>query len=215
VKIDEKKLYPILMNNPFIKTFVVEGCEDITDESLRIIARHCNLTHLSIRENRVIEGSPIWEMTNLTTLVLVECCRIKPNDMLAGLGKMRYLTYLNLCKAIDDSDGNKWVNDELVREIPNHEHFHTINVGRTAITDVALKCLSSKKGLKALCLDCNKISGEAIVKFAGSVNGLEKISLWGLDGSLEAGTITNEDVLAMAKELPYLNHLSIRNLADT
>jgi hypothetical protein len=97
VKIDEKKLFPILLNNPFIKTFVVEGCEDITDESLRIIAKHCNLTHLSIRESKVIEGSPIWEMSHLTTLVLVECSKIRSKEAMAGLSKMRYLTYLNLC----------------------------------------------------------------------------------------------------------------------
>jgi hypothetical protein len=77
VKIDEKKLLPILINNPYLKTFVVEGCEDITDESLKIIAKNSNLIHLSIRESKVIEGSPIWEMTNLTTLVLVECSKIR------------------------------------------------------------------------------------------------------------------------------------------
>ena len=36
-------------------------------------------------------------MTNLTTLVLAECVKIRPNEAMAGLGKMRYLTYLNLC----------------------------------------------------------------------------------------------------------------------
>lgn len=36
-------------------------------------------------------------MTNLTTLVLAECAKIRPSEAMAGLGKMRYLTYLNLC----------------------------------------------------------------------------------------------------------------------
>jgi hypothetical protein len=50
------------------------------------------------------------------------------------------------------------------------------------------------KGLKTLCLDCNRLTGEAIVNLAMQVNGIEKISLWGLDGSLDSGCITNEDL---------------------
>lgn len=50
------------------------------------------------------------------------------------------------------------------------------------------------KQLKTLCLDCNKISGGAISELASHVNGIEKISLWGLDGNLESGCITNVDL---------------------
>lgn len=49
VKIDERRFLPVLLNNTFLKTFVIEGCDDITDESLRVIAKNCNLAHLSIR----------------------------------------------------------------------------------------------------------------------------------------------------------------------
>lgn len=86
------------MNNPFIKIFVVEGCDDITDESLKILAKYCNLTHLSVRESKAIEGNPIWEMASLTTLILVDCPRVRPTEAAAGISKMRYLNYLNLCK---------------------------------------------------------------------------------------------------------------------
>lgn len=49
MRIDERKLIPILQNNCFIKVFVVEGCDDVSDESLRVLAEHHSLTHLSIR----------------------------------------------------------------------------------------------------------------------------------------------------------------------
>ncbi len=38
VRIDEHKLIPILQSNSFIKVFVVEGCDDVSDESLRVLA---------------------------------------------------------------------------------------------------------------------------------------------------------------------------------
>jgi len=86
-----------LENNPFLKTFVVEGCDDVSDGSLKTAAKYCNINHLSIRESKIIEGSPIWDMSNLTTLILVECTRIKTNEAVNGLKKMKYLTYLNIC----------------------------------------------------------------------------------------------------------------------
>ena len=98
MKIDEQRLFPILLNNPFIKIFVVEGCEDISDESLKILSKYCNLTHLSIRESKMIEGTPIWDMASLTTLILVDCPRIRAAEAAVGISKMRYLNYLNLCK---------------------------------------------------------------------------------------------------------------------
>ena len=76
------------------------GCEDITDESLKIVAKNCDLTNLSIRESKEIEGTPIWEMQNLSTLILVECSRIKSQEAILGLPKMQYLTYLNLCNML-------------------------------------------------------------------------------------------------------------------
>ena len=100
VRIDQKKLYPILANNLFIKTLLIVGCEDITDESLKIVAKNCDLTNLSIRESKEIEGTPIWEMQNLSTLILVECSRIKSQEAILGLPKMQYLTYLNLCNML-------------------------------------------------------------------------------------------------------------------
>lgn len=64
---------------------------------MKILAKHCDINHLSIRESKVIEGSPIWDMHNLSTLILVECSRVKAHEAALGLSKMRYLTYLNLC----------------------------------------------------------------------------------------------------------------------
>lgn len=99
VRIDERKLQPILANNPFVKTFVIEGCDDISDESIRTLALSCKfISHLSIRESKFIEGTPIWEMHSLSTLILVDCPRIKSEEAALGLSKMSYLTYLNICK---------------------------------------------------------------------------------------------------------------------
>jgi len=38
----------------------------------------------------------------------------------------------------DNKDGNKWVNNQIVRAIPNADKFQSLNLGRTSITDDAL-----------------------------------------------------------------------------
>ena len=64
--------------------------------------------------------------------------------------------------------------------------------------------------LKSLCLDCNKLNGFALVNLARNVKEVEKLSLWGLDGELDSGSINDFDLEELAKEMTALNHLSIR-----
>lgn len=45
----------------------------------------------------MIEGAPIWDMHNLSSLILVDCERVKVEEVINGLPKMNYLTYLNIC----------------------------------------------------------------------------------------------------------------------
>ena len=90
---------PIFLNNPFINTLVIEGCECLTDHSLGLATSKCIIQKLSIR-NSHIQGTPIWHMHELTTLILSECNQIRAAEAVEGLRKMKYLSYLNLCKCV-------------------------------------------------------------------------------------------------------------------
>lgn len=46
-------------------------------------------------------------------------------------------------------------------------------------------------GLKALCLDCNKLSGDSVAKLAQSIPQIQKISLWALNGEEDSGKIND------------------------
>lgn len=78
VKLEEKRLVELVSRNRFIRVFVSERCEDVTDETLKMLAANCNLTHLCIREGKYVEAQPLDKMPNLTTLILVECPRVHP-----------------------------------------------------------------------------------------------------------------------------------------
>jgi len=54
-------------------------------------------------------------------------------------------------------------------------------LGQTSITDEALLKIATMCNLKALCIDCNKLSGAAVSKLAHSIPQLQKLSLWALD----------------------------------
>ena len=108
------------------------------------------------------------------------------------------------------SDGNKWVTNAVVRNIPNIDNFESLNVGRTSITDESLIDISSMCHLNNLCLDCNKLTGTALKKLARALKGIKKLSLWGLDGEMNSGSISDHDLEFISKELTSLTHLSIR-----
>jgi len=66
-----------------------------------------------------------------------------------------------------------------------------------------------------LCLDCNKLSGTALKRLARSIPALRKLSLWGLDGEMNSGNITDHDLECISKDLTVLCHLSIRKIVLT
>jgi hypothetical protein len=123
-----------------------------------------------VRESKVIEGSPIWDMHNLSSLILAECDRVRPEEAIAGLPNMNYLTYLNICTFAAYLDGNKWVTNEVVKHIPNRSSFQGLNLGRTEITDEALTYIAHMKQLKSLCLDCGNINGHALAELSCSIS---------------------------------------------
>lgn len=101
--------------------------------------------------------------------------------------------------SIVDLDDNRWVNNEVVKSIPNRQSIQSLNLGRTAITDEALIDIASMRQLKSLCLDCNKLNGLALVNLAKCLPEIQKISLWGLNGETDSGNINDYDLEALAK----------------
>jgi len=138
-------------------------------------------------------------MQNLSTLILENCSRIKAHEATLGLPKMKYLTYLNLCNSFVIRDGNTWVTNEVVNQIPNVEHFQSLNLGRTSITDEALPKIGTMCQLKSLCLDCNKLSGAGIANTLQSIAELQKLSVWGMNGECGWGSIDECDMEVLAR----------------